>query len=246
MASARVHAELGSGRRLRVGRKRVARLMRLAGPGMGVHHRRKRAAPADCPRPPTITCKRQFTADAPDRLWVTDITAAPHRRGMGLLLRPCSTCSAADRGLVDRGPPAHRARRRRAARWPAGDGNPTRHDRSRRPRTAIHVLALRASAARSRADGLDGQGRLRVRQRADRVVLVGRCRPSSSTAALGHHEPQLASAMFEWIEAFYNPSRRHSASAYSVPDRVRNPSHRRRHRGMITTPETVRKTGTGQ
>jgi putative transposase len=29
--------------------------------------------------------------------------------------------------------------------------------------------------------------------------------------------PELASAMFEWIEAFYNPIRRHSALDYRSP-----------------------------
>ena len=32
----------------------------------------------------------------------------------------------------------------------------------------------------------------------------------------------LASAMFEWIEAFYNPTRRHSALAYYSPIEFEN------------------------
>jgi len=68
----RIHAELRMGLGLRIGRKRVARLMRIADIH-GVSHRRKRRH-----RPDTAThddlVKRQFTADGPDRVWFTDIT----------------------------------------------------------------------------------------------------------------------------------------------------------------------------
>ena len=73
----RVHAELAEGG-VRVSRKRVARLMReegLAGVSRrrGVRttraDRRQRAAPD--------RVERQFRADAPDRLWVADITYVP-------------------------------------------------------------------------------------------------------------------------------------------------------------------------
>lgn len=68
----RVHAELRMGMGLRVGRKRVARLMRDAGIS-GVSHRRKTRH-----RPDTAThddlVQRRFTADGPDRVWFTDIT----------------------------------------------------------------------------------------------------------------------------------------------------------------------------
>ena len=70
----RIHAELVAQRR-RVGRKRVARLMRAAGlagisrrKGVRTTRRDSRARPA-----PDLV-QRDFTADAPDRLWVADIT----------------------------------------------------------------------------------------------------------------------------------------------------------------------------
>ena len=70
--AARIHAELRMGLGLRIGRKRVARLMRGAGIH-GVSHRRKRRH-----RPATAThddlVKRRFTADGPDRIWFTDDT----------------------------------------------------------------------------------------------------------------------------------------------------------------------------
>ena len=39
---------------------------------------------------------------------------------------------------------------------------------------------------------------------------------------------ELASAIFEWIEGFYNPRRRHTGLGYLSPVAVRSPSHRRR------------------
>jgi putative transposase len=70
----RVHAELRLGLDVRVGRKRVARLMREHGL-VGVHRRRGRGLtrrdPAAVPAPDLV--ERHFTAPAPDRLWVADL-----------------------------------------------------------------------------------------------------------------------------------------------------------------------------
>lgn len=73
----RIHAELAAEGR-QVGRKRVARLMRAAGLA-GVSRRKgtcttRRAGNA--PRIPDLV-SRDFTAPAPDRLWVADITYVP-------------------------------------------------------------------------------------------------------------------------------------------------------------------------
>jgi hypothetical protein len=79
-----VHAELRLGQGLRCGRKRVERLMRSAGL-QGIYRRRRQGCtvrdPAATPHPDLVN--RQFTADRPDRLWVTDITQ--HRTGQGWL-----------------------------------------------------------------------------------------------------------------------------------------------------------------
>lgn len=79
----RVHATL-RGRGRRVGRKRVARLMRDDGL-VGVH-RRRRVVPI--PRPPAkaaVTAPdlvhRRFSAEAPNQLWVADITSIPTGEG---------------------------------------------------------------------------------------------------------------------------------------------------------------------
>ena len=77
----RIHAELRE-QGIRVGKKRVARLMKLRGL-QGVHRRKwpvttKRAERA---RPAPDLVERQFTADAPDQLWVADITYIPTSAG---------------------------------------------------------------------------------------------------------------------------------------------------------------------
>ena len=94
----RVHAELRLGQGVRCGRKRVARLMRSAGLH-GIYRRRGRhARPA--PAVHDDLMRRRFVADAPDRLWLTDITGAPHAGGEGLLRRRAGRLLTADRGLV--------------------------------------------------------------------------------------------------------------------------------------------------
>jgi putative transposase len=78
----RIHAELVLGLGLPVNRKRVARLMRQAGL-QGLYRRRRRGCtvrdPAADPSPDLVN--RQFTVDAPDRLWITDITEHPTAEG---------------------------------------------------------------------------------------------------------------------------------------------------------------------
>nr|WP_275578281.1 IS3 family transposase [Yimella sp. NH-Cas1] len=75
----RVHAELTLGQDRRCGRQRVERLMRVHGL-QGVHRRRWRHAK----RSEAVFedhVQRKFVADAPNRLWVTDITQ--HRTSEG-------------------------------------------------------------------------------------------------------------------------------------------------------------------
>lgn len=76
----RVHAKLRLGLQIRCGKKRVARLMRLAGIA-GISHRRKRGKSRPLPAPHEDLVRRKFIADAPDKLWVTDITEHPTKTG---------------------------------------------------------------------------------------------------------------------------------------------------------------------
>ena len=77
--SPRVHAELRLGMGVKVGRKRVARLMRMLQVA-GISHRpKKRHRPAAAVHEDLV--QRKFVADGPDRLWCTDITEHPTRGG---------------------------------------------------------------------------------------------------------------------------------------------------------------------
>ena len=73
--SPRVHAELRA-RGLRTGRKRVARLMRAK--GLVARHKRRFRRTTDSrhsePIAPNVVARR-FVADAPNRVWATDVTA---------------------------------------------------------------------------------------------------------------------------------------------------------------------------
>jgi putative transposase len=73
----RIHAELAA-RGVRVGRKRVARLMRALGL-QGISRRKSVVTTqrSDTGRPAPDLVDRQFTVSGPDRLWVADITYVP-------------------------------------------------------------------------------------------------------------------------------------------------------------------------
>jgi putative transposase len=73
----RIHAELAA-RGVRVGRKRVARLMRRAGLQGGSRRKQFQTTVRDeTARPAPDLVDRQFVAAGPDRLWVADITYVP-------------------------------------------------------------------------------------------------------------------------------------------------------------------------
>lgn len=211
----RVHAELRLGRGTRVGRKRVERLMRNEGLA-GVHRRRwRRHQPAPAVHDDLVN--RQFVADGPDRLWVTDITQ--HRSGEGWIY-----CAV----VLD-------VFSRRAVGWSIAD----------HLRTELVVDALDMARWRRRPD--HGQTVVHSDRGAQYTSwLFGhRLRQAGLLGSMGSvgcaydnslmesffgsmqielldrrtwpTRTDLATAIFEWIEAFYNPTRRHSALGYLSP-----------------------------
>jgi putative transposase len=103
----RVHAELTLGLGLPVNHKRVARLMRQAGL-QGLYRRRYRRGPTG-PAIEDDLVNRRFAVDAPDRLWLTDITEHPTRRE-AVLRGSDGRLLTTNHRMVDRGPHAHRTR----------------------------------------------------------------------------------------------------------------------------------------
>nr|WP_274638474.1 IS3 family transposase [Microbacterium bovistercoris] len=205
----RVLAELRLGLGVHVGRKRVARLMRQDGL-VGVSHRRKRRGW----KPDTAThedlVKRRFHAEAPDRLWFCDITQ--HRAKDGWVY-----CAA----VID-------AFSRRVVGWSISDTitaeivvdalEMARWRRRPAPGTIVH-----ADRGAQYTSWLFGH---RLRQ-AGLLGSMGRVASSVDNALIESFwstmqrelldrsswasRKELASAMFEWIEGFYNPTRRHTA-----------------------------------
>lgn len=92
----RIHAELQIACGVKVGRKRVARLMRTAGL-VGCHRRRRwrpgltRRDPRAAPAPDL--CRRQFSPPQPDRLWHGDYTELPTDQGKLYLVAVVDGCS---------------------------------------------------------------------------------------------------------------------------------------------------------
>ncbi len=205
----RVHAELRLGRGVRCGRKRVARLM-CAARLCGIYRRRgKRARPA----PPVHEdlVRRRFIAEAPDRLWLTDITEHPTREGKVYLAAVLDVYA------------------RRIVGWSIAD-----HLRSelvvdalemarwrRRPTPGQTVLHSDRGAQytswafghRLRDAGLLGSMG-RVGSAYDNAMMesfFGTLQRELLDRRQWATRKELASAIFEWIEAWYNPHRRHTS-----------------------------------
>ncbi|QIR69949.1 IS3 family transposase [Kocuria sp. KD4] len=202
----RVHPELRVELGVRCGRKRVARLMRADGL-QGVCHRRKGG---HIPLPATHDdlVQRQFHAEGPDRLWFTDITQ--HRAADGWVYC-CSVMDAWSRRIVG---------------WAIADHIRTelvvdalqmaRWQRRPPPGTIVH-----ADWGSQYTSWLFGH---RLRE-AGLLGSMGRVASSQDNAAMESFwssmqcelldrrswpsKQVLATAMFEWIEGWYNPRRRH-------------------------------------
>ncbi len=211
----RIHAELTEGG-VAVSRKRVARVMRSVGVA-GVSRRRgprttRRNAQA---RPAPDRVERRFEADAPNRLWVADITYVPTLAGFLYLAIVLDVFS------------------RRVVGW-AMAGH---------LRTALVVEALEMAVAQRRPEAVihhSVQGcqytslafgaRCRERGVALSMGSVGDCFDNAMAESffatlecelldrttLSTHAEARA-ALFEFIEGWYNTRRRHSALGYRSP-----------------------------
>jgi putative transposase len=205
----RIHAELKIGLGLRLGRKRVARLMRSAGL-QGVCHRRKRRGWKPDPATHEDLVKRQFVADRPDRVWFTDITQ--HRAGDGWVYC-CAVIDAYSRRIVG---------------WSIADHLRTelvvdalemaRWQRRPEPGTVVHSdrgtqYTSWVFGHRLRTAGLLGSMG-KVASSVDNALMESFW-STMQRELLDRHDwdnrVDLAAAIFEWIEGWYNPRRRHTS-----------------------------------
>jgi putative transposase len=205
----RVHAELRLARDRHVGKKRVARLMGLAGIS-GISHRRKGGKPRPLPAPHDDLVKRQFTADRPDRLWFTDITEHPTGTGKVYCcaVLDCFTRRVVGWSIADHIRTELVVDALEMARW------------QRRPQPGTILHSDRGSQYTSWLFGhrLREAGLLGSMGKVASSVDNGLMESFWSTMQRELLDRQqwatradLASAIFEWIEGFYNPIRRHTS-----------------------------------
>ena len=212
----RIHAELRAAG-VRCGRKRVARLMRRDGL-VGVHRRRRvRTTLRDAaalPAPDLV--ERRFARDAPDRLWVADITYLPTRAGFCYLA-----------AILD-------AWSRLVVGWALAD-----HPRA----TLVSAALAMALARRQPAAGLVHHSDHGTQYTS--LAFGRRLAEAGIAASMGSrgdaHDNALADSFFasletelidrsdwrtsqeagravvDYIESFYNRQRRHSALGYLSP-----------------------------
>jgi transposase InsO family protein len=215
--SPRVHAELRLGRRLVVGHNLVARLMRDAEVA-GLPARKRFRRPGDKVTMLDLV-ERSFARDAPDRLWVTDITE--HRTREGKLY-----CTV----VLD-------VFSRRVVGWSI-DSAPTStlvtnalsmaiENRSPENGSGLIIHSDQGSqftswafTSRARASGLlASMGS--VGDCYDNAVIEsfwGRMQTELLNRRRWRTRVELANAMFEYLEIFHNRQRRHSAIGMLTPN----------------------------
>jgi putative transposase len=210
----RVHAELRLGCGVRCSRKRVARLMRSANL-CGIYRRRWRR----CVQPPVHDdlVQRRFVADAPDRLWLTDITEHPTREGkvylaavLDVYARRVVGWSIADHLRAELVVDALEMARWR--RRPAPGQTVLHSDRGAQYTSWAFGHRLRAAGL------LGSMGR--VGSAYDNAMMesfFSTLQRELLDRRAWATRKELASAIFEWIEAWYNPRRRHTAIGYLSP-----------------------------
>lgn len=213
--SPRIHAELKADG-VKVGHNRVARLMRETGIE-GVSRRRRWNTTKRDPeaQPAADLVVREFRSDAPDRLWVADITYVPSQAGFIYLAV-----------VVD-------AFSRRAVGWAMAGHLRTElvlHALEmaiwqRRPRGVIHHSDHGAQytsiefGKRCRESGvrpsMGSVGDCYDNALCESFFATLECELLDRRAFASRAEARLA--VFEFIEGWYNPHRRHSALGYTSP-----------------------------
>jgi putative transposase len=214
----RIHAELADVDELHVGRKRVARLMRAARL-QGVSRRKAPRTTQRQPgaRPAPDLVQRDFTTEAPNRLWVADITYIATWTGWLYLAV-----------VVD-------AWSRKVVGWAM----------STHLQTTLVTDALRMAIQQRHPEDVihhSDQG-----SQYTSLAFGQRCRDAGVRPSMGsvgdcfdnalcesffatlecelldrstfHNPPEARQAVFEFIEAWYNLHRRHSAIDYLSPNR---------------------------
>lgn len=216
--SPRVHAELTLGMGLTVNRKRVERLMRQAGI-RGLYRRRRSWTTVRDPaaEPAADLVNRQFTVEEPNRLWITDITEHPTEEGK---LYCAAVMDAYSRLIIG---------------WSIAD-----HMRTELVTDALGMAILRRTPENDTTILHSDHGsqytswafgqRLHAAGLLASMGTVGDCYDNAMMESFWgtlqlevldqnrwKTRDDLANAIFEWIECWYNPKRRHSSLGMHSP-----------------------------
>jgi putative transposase len=216
--SPRVHAELTLGLGLVVNEKRVARLMRQAGI-RGLYVRGRRGCTVRNPDADSAgdLVNRQFAATAPNRLWVTDITEHPTAEGK---LYCAAVLDVYSRRIVGWSMAPHirtelvlDALGMAVVRRTPGNGETVLHSDhgSQYTSWAFGQRLKKAGLLGSMGSVGDCYDNAMMESFWGTLQLEVLDRQSWSSRA------ELANAIFEWIECWYNPTRRHSSIGMLSP-----------------------------
>jgi putative transposase len=200
-----------------VNHKRVARLMRQAGV-QGLYRRRhRRGQPA--PATAEDLVNRQFTVTGPDRLWLTDISEHPTQEAK---LYVAAVMDAWSRRIIG---------------WSIAE-----HMRTELVIDALGMATLRRQPPNNNTILHSDHGtqftswafgqRLRAAGLLPSMGTIGDCYDNSMMESFWgtlqlevldtktwETRADLANAIFEWIECWYNPERRHSSIGMVSPIR---------------------------
>jgi putative transposase len=211
-----IHAELADDHDIRVGRKRVARLMRAAGL-KGLQPAKFVTTTVADPAADRALDKvdRQFSAEGPDRLWVADITYVPTWSGFLYLaivldvwsrrivgwamanhLKTELVLDALDMALAQRRPESVIHHSDKGCQY-------TSYAFGKRCREAGVVPSMGSTG-----DAYDNAMAESFFATLEREVINRRRFKSQAEARM---------AIFQWLEGWYNRHRRHSALGYLSP-----------------------------
>jgi putative transposase len=237
----RVQLELADEHEVHVGRKRVARLMRkLELQGVSRRGKKPRTTVPDPKAPPAPDLvERRFEADAPNRLWLADLTYVPTLEGSLFLavvmdmysrkivgwsmrddLRADLVVDALAMAVTRRRPPA---------------GLVHHSDRGSQYTSLAFGKTLRESglvaSMGSRGDAFDN-------------AACESCISTLKVEWIKRHRynsrDQARLSIFRYIETFYNPRRRHSSLGGISPDEYELRFLKRQQEERINTIETTR------
>lgn len=216
----RIHAALAR-TGVRVSRKRIARLMATAGiEGVSRRRRRHHLTKSD-PRTPPAPDRvgRRFSADGPNALWLADITYLPTHEGWLYLAVVADMWSRMIVGWSMRedltAPLVVDALQMARARRRPGAGGIVHTDRGSQCGSLIYGQALTDSGLLASMGGRGCAYDNAPCESAISTIKLELKRIYGTRPFAGRHQARLA--VFDYIEAFYNRVRLHSALDYLSP-----------------------------